>query len=99
MRRAERGRTDKVDYEGVIPRFERLYLRRDITKLKKSLQDEILSFVEKGSCPHCGGTGLNPKALESKINGKNIVDYGEMTAEELLAEIEKITSPMGTSII
>ena len=51
------GRIDKVDYEGVIPRFERLYLKRDITKLKKSLQDEILSFVEKGSCPHCGGTG------------------------------------------
>ena len=92
------GRIDKVDYEGVIPRFERLYLKRDITKLKKNLQDEILSFVEKGDCPHCGGTGLNPKALESKINGKNIVDYGEMTAAELLAELEKINSPMGASL-
>ena len=51
------GRIDKVDYEGVIPRFERLYLKRDITKLKKNLQDEILSFVEKGGCPACGGTG------------------------------------------
>ena len=92
------GRIDKVDYEGVIPQFERLYLKRDITKLKKNLQDEILSFGEKGSCPHCGGTGLNPKALESKINGKNIVDYGEMTAAELLAELEKINSPMGASL-
>jgi len=73
------GRIDKVDYEGVIPRFERLYLKRDITKLKRNLQDEILSFVEKGSCPHCGGTGLNPKALKSKINGKNIADYGDRT--------------------
>lgn len=92
------GRVDKVDYEGVIPRFERLYLKRDISKLKKSLQNEILSFVEKGDCPHCGGTGLNPKALESKINGKNIVDFGEMTAAELLAEIERINSPMGASL-
>lgn len=92
------GRVDKVDYEGVIPRFERLYLKRDITKLKKNLQDEILSFVEKGDCPHCGGTGLNPKALESKINGKNIVDYGEMTGAELLSELEKINSPMGASL-
>ena len=50
------GRVDKVDYEGVVPRFERLYLKRDISKLKKSLQDEILSFVEKGDCPHRGGT-------------------------------------------
>ena len=31
------GRVDTVDYEGVLPRFERLYLKRDITKLKKSL--------------------------------------------------------------
>lgn len=92
------GRVDKVDYEGVVPRFERLYLKRDISKLKKNLQDEILSFVEKGGCPHCGGTGLNPKALESKINGKNIVDYGEMTAAELLGELEKINSPMGISL-
>ena len=92
------GHIDKVDYEGVIPRFERLYLKRDITKLKKNLQDEILSFVEKGDCPHCGGTGLNPKALESKNNGKNIVDYGEMTAAELLAEMERINSPMGASL-
>ena len=92
------GRVDKVDYEGVIPRFERLYLKRDISKLKKSLQDEIYSLVEKGNCPHCGGTGLNPKALESKINGKNIVDYGEMTAAELLGELEKNTSPVGKSL-
>ena len=98
IRSNNNGRVDKVDYEGVIPRFERLYLKRDISKLKKSLQDEILSFVEKGDCPHCGGTGLNPKALESKINGKNIVDYGNMTAAELLSELERINSPMGGSL-
>ena len=92
------GRIDKIDYEGVIPRFQRLYLNRDISKLKKSLQDEILSLVTHGDCPHCGGSGLNPKALESKINGKNIVDYGNMTAAELLSELEKITSPMGKSL-
>lgn len=92
------GRIDKIDYEGVIPRFQRLYLNRDISKLKKSLQDEILSLVTHGDCPLCGGSGLNPKALESKINDKNIVDYGNMTAAELLSELGKITSPMGKSL-
>ncbi len=41
---------------------------------------------------------MNPAALESKINGKNIVDYGEMNSSELLSEIENITSPVGSSL-
>lgn len=52
------GRVDMVKYEGVIPRFNRLYLRRDISKLKKSLQDEIYSLVHQCGCKTCGGTGL-----------------------------------------
>ncbi len=89
------GRVDKVDYEGVIPRFYRLYLCRDITKLKQSLQDEIMSLVEKGHCPTCGGTGLNPAALASKINGRNIVDYMDMTVTDLLPVLDEINEPRG----
>ena len=92
------GRVDMVDYEGVIPRFYRIYLKRDITKLKQSLQDEIMSHVEKSKCHVCGGTGLNPKALASKINGYNIIDFMSMTVAELLPVVEAVTSPVGESI-
>ena len=92
------GRIDKVDYEGVIPRFYRLYLKRDINKLKKSLQEEILSHVHQVACHVCNGTGLNPKALESKINGYNIVDCMEMTANDLLAVLNNINNPIGISL-
>ena len=92
------GRVDMVDYEGVIPRFYRLYLKRDISKLKQSVQDEIMSHVDKCKCHVCNGTGLNPKALESKINGFNIVDYMDMTVIELLPIINKIDNPVGKSI-
>ena len=92
------GRVDMVEYEGVIPRFYRLYLKRDISKLKKGLQEEILSHVEEGACPVCNGTGLNPAALQSKINGYNIIDYSDMTAEELIPVLSEITEPVGVSI-
>ena len=92
------GRVDKVEYEGVIPRFRRLYLRRDITKLKKGLQEEILSHVRKGPCHACGGSGLNPKALASKIGPHNIVDYMDMAAADLLPEVEAIEDPRGVSL-
>ena len=92
------GRVDKVDYEGVIPRFTRLYLRRDITKLKKTLQAEILSHVRQTACKVCGGSGLNPKALVSKINGHNIVDYMSLPVGELLPLLQEIHDPRGISL-
>lgn len=92
------GRVDKVDYEGVIPRFTRLYLRRDITKLKKTLQAEILSHVRQTTCKVCGGSGLNPKALASKINEHNIVDYMSLPVSELLPLLQEIDDPRGISL-
>lgn len=92
------GKTDKVDYEGMIPRFRRLYLNRDISKLKKSLQDEIMSFVQSRPCNACKGTGLNPNALASKINNHNIADYYDLQVSDLIPILEKISTPVGTSI-
>lgn len=92
------GRVDKVDYEGVIPRFYRLYLKRDITKLKKSLQEEIMSLVHHGACRACGGTGLNPKALASKINGYNIVDMMSIPVSDLAPILDEIDDPRGRSL-
>lgn len=92
------GRVDMVDYEGVFPRFERVYMKRDITKLKKSLQEEIMSHVRHGFCKTCGGSGLNPKALASRINGKNIVECMDMTAADLLPFLRTIDEPMGFSL-
>ena len=98
IRSNKTGRVDYVDYEGVLPRFRRLYLNRDISKLKKSLQDEIMTHVHKGPCTSCHGTGLNAKALASKINGYNIVDYQNLSVSELLPLLEAIQSPMGISL-
>lgn len=92
------GRIDYLPYEGVYPRFERVYMKRDITKLKKKLQDEILTHVRRGFCKTCGGSGLNPKALASKINGKNIVDCMDMTAAELLSFLAAIDDPRGSAL-
>ena len=92
------GRMDYLPYEGVYPRFERLYMKKDITKLKKGLQDEILSHLRRGFCRTCGGSGLNPKALASRINGKNIVECMDMTAADLLDFLNGIDDPRGASL-
>lgn len=92
------GQASKLPYEGVVPRFNRLYLNRDISGLKKSVQEEALRFMRRCPCPSCGGSGLNPKALASRINGYNISDYYAMQVSSLLPVLEAIEDPLGRSI-
>lgn len=92
------GQVSQVPYEGVVPRFNRLYLNRDISALKKSIQDEVMLFVRRRPCSTCGGSGLNPLALASRINGHNISDYYDMQVSELIGVLEAIDSPLGRSI-
>lgn len=92
------GQVSKLPYEGVVARFNRLYLNRDISKLRKSVREEAMQFIKKGTCPACGGSGLNPKALASKINGYNIRDYNDMQISDLIPVLEAIDHPLGKSI-
>lgn len=92
------GQVSKLPYEGVVTRFNRLYLNRDISKLRKSVREETMQFIKKGLCPACGGSGLNPKALASKINGYNIRDYNDMQISDLIPVLEAIDHPLGKSI-
>ena len=92
------GQVSKLPYEGAVTRFNRLYLHRDISGLAKSVREDAMRFVRRGPCPTCGGTGLNPKALESRINGYNIADCEAMPVSELLPVLEQIDHPVGRSI-
>lgn len=85
-------------WDGLIPRFERLYINRDITKLKQVSQEDVLEVSTSILCPTCKGSGLNPEVLKSKINGLNILEYRELEMTEIVGELEKIRDPLGESI-
>lgn len=86
------------EWDGLLPRFKRLYIHRDVSKLKQVSEDEVFAVCTRSLCPTCHGSGLNPKVLECKINGLHIADYDRLELTELLAELMKITDPMGKSI-
>lgn len=86
------------EWDGLLPRFTRLYINRDISKLKQVSQDDVLAVSTHSLCPTCQGSGLNPKVLECRINGLNIAEYYKLELTELLAELTKIKDPMGKSI-
>ncbi|WHX50081.1 excinuclease ABC subunit UvrA [Paenibacillus woosongensis] len=86
------------EWDGLLPRFTRLYIHRDVTKLKEVSQDDVLAVSTHALCPTCQGSGLNPKVLECKINGLNIAEYDQLELTELLGELKNINGPMGESI-
>lgn len=86
------------DWDGLLPRFTRLYINRDISKLKGLSQDDVLAVSTHSRCPTCQGSGLNPKVLESRINGLNIAEYDQLELTELLEELHQIKAPVGEAI-
>lgn len=87
-----------AQWDGLIPRFNRLYINRDISKLKQVSQEDVLDVSIHSLCPTCLGSGLNPKILESKINTYNILEYSGLEMKEILEELYKIKDPLGESI-
>ena len=86
------------EWDGLLPRFTRLYINRDVSKLKQVSQDDVLAVSTRDLCPMCQGSGLNPKVLECRINGLNIAEYDQLELTDLLEELTKIKDPMGKSI-
>ncbi|PIC81696.1 daunorubicin resistance protein DrrC [Sporosarcina sp. P18a] len=86
------------EWDGLLPRFVRLYINRDITKLKQTSQEDVLAVSTHTLCPNCDGSGLNPEVLKCKINGCNIAEYDKLELTELVSELKSIRDPLGESI-
>jgi excinuclease UvrABC ATPase subunit len=78
------------EWDGLLPRFTRLYIHRDISRLKQISLDDVLAVTAQSLCSSCTGSGLNPKVLECKINGLNIAEYDQLELPEMLEELAKI---------
>ena len=86
------------EWDGLLPRFTRLYINRDISKLKEVSQEDVLAMSTHSLCPTCQGSGLNPKVLECRINSLNIADYDALEITELVTELKNIEAPLGKPI-
>lgn len=92
------GQVSKLPYEGIVARFNRLYLNRDISGLQRRIREEAALFMRRSPCPTCGGSGLNPKAMASCIHGYNIAECEGMQVSDLIHILEKIDDPVGQPI-
>ncbi|MFD8232277.1 ATP-binding cassette domain-containing protein [Streptomyces sp. NPDC059696] len=92
------GGTWTTDYEGLAVRFERLYLKRDLSGMSQKTRDLVSAYLVDGTCPACRGARLNAAALATRVNGRSIADCTRMQVTDLIAVLKEIDDPVAGPI-
>ncbi|MDN5585530.1 MAG: excinuclease ABC subunit UvrA [Brevibacterium sp.] len=77
-------------YEGLVTRFNRIYLQREPDSFKGAQREAFERIVSRGPCPECHGSRLAAPARASLINGKSIADLSAMQISDLAEHVAKI---------
>ncbi|MER7477999.1 excinuclease ABC subunit UvrA [Streptomyces sp. NPDC126510] len=92
------GGTWTTEYEGLAVRFERLYLKRDLSAMSEKTRDLVRAFLVEGACPVCRGARLNAAALATRVNGRSIADCTRMQVTDLIIALKEIDDPVAGPI-
>jgi excinuclease ABC A subunit len=86
-------------YVGILERFRRSYIKRDIKTLSERTQKMVAPYLKMGPCPRCKGARLSQAALNCRIDGWNIAELSALEVDELIEVIQSITDPVAAPMI
>ncbi|MBZ9712450.1 ATP-binding cassette domain-containing protein [Deinococcus multiflagellatus] len=82
-----------MTYEGLVPRFQRMYLSRDAASMSDRGRAVLERFTTSAVCPVCHGARLNAAALACRIQDRNIAELSDLEATDLLAFVQGLGDP------
>jgi excinuclease UvrABC ATPase subunit len=82
-----------LKYEGLVNRFERTFLSKDVETAQPHVRAAIERVATFAPCPECGGARLNQAALGARIDGRNIADCAAMQVDDLAQFLAGIEAP------
>ncbi|MBE1445844.1 ATP-binding cassette domain-containing protein [Paenibacillus sp. OAS669] len=88
----------EASYEGVITKFERLYIKRDSEEIAEATLSRAQPYMSCNPCPLCRGTRLNQEALGCRIGSLNIAEMAAMEIRELLRVVHGIQEPAAVTV-
>lgn len=88
------GSTINVTFQGIIEKFTKAYIKRDIKTLSERTQKKIAPYIGLSPCPLCKGARLSQAALACMINGKNIAELSSMEIADLIAFLDTVSDPL-----
>ena len=88
-----------VTYMGIIEKFTKAYIKRDIKTLSERTQKKVAPYIGLTLCPLCKGARLSQAALACKINGRNIAEISAMEISAVISFLEEINNAVGAPMI
>jgi excinuclease UvrABC ATPase subunit len=88
-----------ASYQGVLERFSRSYIKRDIKTLSERTQKAVAPYLSMQPCPLCKGARLSQAALSCTIDGRNIAELAAMEAGELIEVLREIDDPVAAPMV
>ena len=87
-----------LTYKGVVVRFQDSYLKKDAAAMSERNRRVFEQFTTSQTCPVCQGQRLNAAALASKIGGRNIAEFSDLEATELLKVLQGFSDPVAVKV-
>jgi excinuclease ABC A subunit len=97
-RKVDLGSGMAMNFEGVIDKFERKYIKADLKTYSERTQKAIEPYITMGPCNECHGSRINERARSSKIDGYNIADLQNMQVDKLVDIVRKLDSKESHSL-
>ena len=94
-----RGKIINMTFEGIIDKYTRKYISRDLKTLSERTQKAVQPYLTLGPCTLCKGARLSQAALNCQINGRNIGELSAMQIDELIEVVKEIKQPEAESVI
>ena len=88
-----------LNFEGVVDKFTRKYIMRDLKTMSERTQKAVAPFITMGPCTLCHGARISQKALACKIGKYNIAELSSMQVDKLAEVIKEIDDPAAKSIV
>lgn len=85
-------------YEGLLERFERMYLKKDAAAMSDRNRAVFEQFTSSQICPVCHGGRLTQAALNCRIAGRNIAELADFEATDLISFLADVTDPIGDRV-
>jgi excinuclease UvrABC ATPase subunit len=87
------------DYEGLVDRFTRRFIKPGLDSLKPKERKHVERVVDLTACSLCGGTRYAQAVLKSRIDGRNIADLSAMQVTELLEVLTGMDKTIGDASV
>ena len=88
-----------LNFEGVVDRFVRNYIKTDVKTLSERTRKSVGPFITMEPCELCHGARLSQKALDCKVQGYNIADLSSMQVDTLFEVITKLDTQENHALV